>query len=170
MYVKKNKYIIRQKTEKKEQMLTYFYLVSLAALTNASLSVCEQGISLLPVHYAEIDPPQIVAKGQPVHLRISYSVPPNLHIPSVRFVMTSYLNGFAMPTQKAKNLHSLKPDTYHYNDTFIFPSGIWGRLNVKFKMLNVSGEHLICLNWIVFATNGVKNETSWISNLGGFTP
>ena len=139
-----------------------FILAFLLAVADASVTKCT---GALPVQDLNIDPPAIVAAGQPVQMRIAFDVPDYTYVPQGVVEIATSWNGLTLTTER-RSLSEyiavpLFAGSHVFKRSFTFPADVWGRISSTIKVYNSSGSVLICAEWIVFATGTDKNETSW---------
>lgn len=137
----------------------FIFLFSLAQASFTNCATHEHGIRLKELY---ADPPGIVGKNQHTSFRIRYEVLPDAFIPRTSVVISTTANGIPIETIKSKySDKKLLPKEYTFETSFNFPGGVWGRISTDINLYNISGAKLMCARWSVFATNSVKNETSW---------
>lgn len=150
-------------------MIRLISLFSLLSLPTATFTNCAPlpRANSLPVTELYADPPDIVANNQPLTFRVGFTVPPNTIVPYALVEISAKWNGLVTSTVRT-NLNDyiqtpLLPGSSHtFEDSRIFPTGLWGRVAVEINLYNASGSQLLCARWIVFATGTEMNETSWL--------
>jgi hypothetical protein len=137
-----------------------FFLFVLATAA-ATFDSCKKGI--LSITNLEADPPNVVAAGQPVMMRVSFTVPEGLWIPDVTLKVATKLNFLPVDSWEESLCSYVRcPLRAGAQELIVmepFPTGIWGRVTAELTAVNASGTPLLCTRWSVWATGTDKNET-----------
>ena len=135
-----------------------------AASVAAGFEACGYVDSPIRINHLEADPPTSVANGQPVTMRIRFTVQPNTWIPDGTIRVASSLNYVPVQSWTEPLCNRLRCPLHageheYVSETVNFPGG-WGRVVKLITVANASGDPLLCARWTVHATGTDKNETS----------
>jgi len=146
-------------------MIFLSFLATIVTTTHASFTNCASYPRALPVHELFADPPSIVAENHPTTFRIQFTVPVGKWIPYGQIEIKRNWNGLALTTVRtdlAQYIQTpLYPNIHTFENRYVFPPNVWGRVSTEINVYNASGMQLLCAQWIVYATGTDKNETSW---------
>lgn len=146
--------------------MKFLLALTLLRAAAAGFEACGYVGSPVTINYLEADPPNVVANGQNITMRIRFTVHQNSWIPDGTIRVASSINYVPVQTWNeplCSRLHCpLHAGVHEYvSDTVAFPGG-WGRVVTLITAANASGDPLLCARWTVYATGTDKNETgSW---------
>jgi hypothetical protein len=136
-------------------------LIPLAALlVKGSFTDCN---SAFPVQFLTADPPRIVAQNQTVHFEIAAHFPEAIQNGTIE---TSISLNFIPVFEGTDNLcHQfncpIQAGNQLLNKTFIFPHDIWGRVSMRFELMDQYRRPFLCIDYNVYASGTPTNESRW---------
>jgi len=121
--------------------------LSLYAVLNATLKVCNSGITLFTVNTMSLDPPN-PAPGQRVAFTLDYTVPPSTVITdgTARYEITYNFIPLAPTIQPlCSNIPCPLESGRYVNTTYsMWPTGLSGTMVSRMKWLDPAGTMLLC--------------------------
>ena len=139
-------------------------LIPLALLmvnkTTGTISDCG---SAFPIHSLTADPPRIVGQNQTVHLEMVAHFPETVYNGTiVTSVTVNYLPVFTGSNDLCEHFDCpIEAGDQLLNKTFTFPPDIWGRINMRFQLLDQLRRPFLCMDYSIYASGTSKNESAW---------
>ena len=128
--------------------------------TTGSFTNCD---SAFPVRFLTADPPRIAAQNQTVFLEIAAHFPETVHNGTIATsVSMNYVPVFAGTDDLCRHFDCpIQAGDQLLNKTFTFPQEMWGRVNMRFELLDQYRRPFLCMDYSVYASGTPKNESSW---------
>jgi len=138
-----------------------FVLLSLFALTSATITDCSVGKGLFTITELKLDPPSAVAANQNVSLVLKYTSPVIITGGTAETAITLNYIPFQPSSENLCNsvFCPLGVGSHDSSTFYIFPSGISGRIITQIKWFDLSGTLLLCIKTVLTATGMNHNHT-----------
>lgn len=128
--------------------------------TTGSFTDCN---SAFPIQYLTADPPRIAAQNHSVFLEIAAHFPETIYNGTiVTSVTMNYVPIFTGSDDLCRHFDCpIQAGHQLLNKTFIFPHEMWGRVNMRFELLDHYKRPFLCTDYSVYASGNPTNESKW---------